>query len=817
MRSFLQDVRFALRVFAKSPGFTATAIITLALGIGANTAVFTVMRGLFYRPLPVAEPARVYSVLATDNETVESQFSYPVFGELRRRCNVFSDLSAWYSQPVHVGIPEQAERSQAGIVSGTYFSMLGVSPEIGRLFTEDDDVIPGGHPVVVVSYDMWQAHFGGDPGILGNDILLNGRIFAIVGVAARGFCGTTLGRPNELWVPTAMYDVIVPQWAWVDALHSAGFMTFQVMGRLAPSMTVEHARTQLTSVCQELQTEGLSNFPAGRLVPLAESTMGASGRADAIGYMRLVVATVGLVLLIAGANVGNMLMARTQDRRKELAVRRALGAGRWRMVRLLVTESVLLAIVGGGLGLLISTWVTDILLLLVPEGESLSHASIDLTLDAHIYAFTLGIAVLAGIALGLGPALQAAGLNLIPAIKGESGMSKHSWRWLNFSNLLVTSQVAVSLLLLASAGLLVQTFTNLRGVDPGFATDNLLLASFNLRRQSYDLPARQTFHERLLQRAGSLPGVVSVALAGAVPPHNRRSLDLRLEGHQSDSAPTATVACNIVSPTYFAAMRIPLVRGRVFDDQDTDSAPGVVVINATMARRYWGDSDSALGRLVHLGRRTLEVVGVIEDAKYHSLREEPQPFAFFSISQMDKFTSTITLVARTERDPISHISAIRAVVTELDPALPLFDVQTLDEHLGTAMSQERMLAWLSGVFSILAFVLTATGLFGVMSYAVTRRTREIGIRRAMGAQTSSVVCMILRHASSVTLVGITAGLAGTAATTQMLKTRLYGVPPTDIGTFVGAAFVLVIAALAACYIPARRATKVDPIVALRHE
>jgi len=816
MNALAHDIGYAFRTLLNRPGFTAIVVLTLALGIGANTAVFTVTKGVLLHSPPVAEPDRVFSVLgARDDGSVDSQYSYPTYLELRERCTAFSDLSVSCSQPAHVGTAEHAERLQTDLVSGNYFTMLGVLPAIGRLFTESDDVAPGGHPVAVLSYSSWMTRFAGDPAIAGKQITLNGRPFSVNGVAAKGFQGITLGRPIEIWVPAVMYDAMNPTWAQVDALHNRDFRTFGIIGRLAPDVPVQGARDQLTSISRELHNEGLSGFSGGKFISLLQSTIGMGQRAAVSTYMRLLFVIVGLVLLIACANVANMLMARTLDRRRELAIRGALGAGRWRITRQLLTESVVLAILGGGLGLVASTWITDLLVLLVPEGELLSRASIDLTLDTSVYVSTLGIAVVTGCALGLTPAVQAMSLNLVSTLKGQSDTGRSGRRWFTFPNVLVAGQVAVSLLLLVTAGLLVQTLANMRKTDPGFQPANTLLASVDLRRQGYDVPAQQAFQKRILQRVRALPGVVSVGLAGAVPPHNRASLDLSLRGVRGTVESSANVACNMVSPDYFSTMRIPLLAGRTFDDRDTEGEQNVAVINATMATKYWDNYGSALGQKFQLMGKTFDIVGIVEDSIYHDLREEFQPFTYFALSQVHMFVSTITMVTRTTDHPMAQVSALRSAVGELDPALPLFDIRTLDDHLGAAMSQERVLAWSSGVFSILALVLTGTGLFGVMSSVVSRRVREIGLRMAVGAQRGDVLRLVIKRGLSLVAAGLGIGLLLSLGSTRVLLSRLYEISPVDPATLLGVSLLLAAVALLACFIPALRATQVDPMVALR--
>jgi predicted permease len=669
----------------------------------------------------------------------------------------------------------------------------------------------------VLSHAAWQTRFRGDPAIVGEPLILNGRPFDIIGVAAQGFQGTTLGIPNELWVPAAMYNTMNPTWAMIDPLHSSYFRSFELIGRLKPGVPEDYARSQLTSVSEELHTEGVSAFTGARLIPVRDSTMGVSGRSEASGYMRLLLVIVGLVLLIACANVANMFVARAQYHRKEFAIRGALGAGRWRLMRQLITESLVFAVIGGAFGLIMSLWVADILLALMPETELLAHGSVDLSVDARVYAFTLGIALLAGIFLGAMATGQAVCRNLVPALKDQPDTLTGRRGALTLSNLLVSGQVATSLLLLVSAGLLLQTLTNMRRTNLGFDPDNLLLASFDLRRQGYTLQDRRSFHEQVLQRAGVLPGVVSVGLANAVPPHGKVALSLRLEGSQHDAEGIPDIYCNIVSPEYFPTMRIPVLRGRAFQHEDTHDTRGVIVVNATMAKKYWGDADSALGRVVHMADLTFDVIGVVGDGIYHTLRDQPRPLAYFPIAQLHKYTSTQTLIVRTTDHPMKVASTLRAVVRGLDPALPLFDIEVFDDRLSAAVSQERMLAWLSGVFSILALVLTATGLYGVMAYAVSRRVREIGIRRALGAQNGTILGMVLRRGLLVTGAGMVVGTAGALVATRGLQSRLHEIVATDPVTFAGALVVLSSVALLACYIPARRATKVDPMVALRCE
>ncbi|UCC30558.1 MAG: ABC transporter permease [Phycisphaerales bacterium] len=810
-----KDIRHGVRVLFKSPGFTTIAVVTLGLGIGANTAIFSLVDALLLQSLPIREPDRVVQVFGAENDRLISTHAYPSYIDQRDRCDAFSGLAMRSPAPAHVGTGDRAVRVQAALVSGNYFSVLGVVPAAGRLITPADDVMRGGHPVAVLGFDLWHRMYEADPTVIGTEITVNGFPFTVIGVTAEGFGGITM-RPTEIWAPVAMFDALKPQRAH-DSPHpldSRDTFWHYIVGRLASGRTIEQAEAQVNRVYAGLAAV----YPdiqcsKARLIPVNKAKMGITGRAVASDSARLLSIAVGLILLIACANVANLLTSRAQSRQREIAIRTAVGAGRGRVIRQLLTESLLLAMLGGATGLLIATWVGDLLLGLVPESALLSRQSVDLTLHGRVLCFTLIVSVLTAVVFGLIPALQTSCVDLVPALKASAGMTSPRRRRHSLRDFLVAGQVAVSLILLISAGLLVRTLSNLRKTEPGLDPDGVLLASVDMARQGYDEERGRIFYDRLIERVEAIPDVTSAALARLVPMHVEYQRRMIVEAHDSGAGRPPMIHFNTVSPTYFTTMRIPLLRGRVFGPQDTEFAPGVVVVNRALAERFW--NGNALGKHLSSQTESFEVVGVVADGKYHGLRESLLPFAYFSLAQ--SYRPTATLVARTVGDPMAVLPAVRAATRELDPMLPLFGVETLEDHLGAATSNERMAATLFGAFAVLAVALVVAGSYGVMSHGVSRRVQEIGLRMALGAQRGDVLRLVLVQGSQVIIVGIVVGLVATFGFTHFLRSRLFEVGAADPVTYIAVSFLLAAVTLLACYIPARRATKVDPMVALRNE
>ncbi|HXG68903.1 MAG TPA: ABC transporter permease [Blastocatellia bacterium] len=814
METLIQDLRFGIRRLLASPGFTFIAILSLALGIGANTAIFSLVNTILLRPLPVAQPEQVVAVNQVDlrNPSGFANFSYPNYVDFRDRNEVLSGMYAHRFVPLSLSRGGNNERVWGYLVSGNYFDVLGVSAFKGRLFSQEDDRAPGAHPVAVVSYGGWQRRFGSDPDLVGKTILLNGHTFTVIGIAPENFTGTELIFTPEIWVPMMMARQIEPGSNW---LERRGTGVLFAGGRLKPGVTAAQAEAALNVLSEQLAREypstnedkGIQLTPPGLIIPQFRNSV--------ISFAGVLMATVGLVLLIACANLANLLLARASARRKEIAIRLALGAGRLRLIRQLLTESVLLALMGGLVGLLLALWLVDLIAAFRPPIDF--PLTIALQVDYRVLGFTLLLSFATGVLFGLAPALQATKPDLVPALKDETGAA--GYRRSRLRNSLVVAQVALSLILLIAAGLIVRSLQHVQMIGPGFETERAIAMSVDPGLQGYTRERGQEFYRQLIERVEALPGVRSATLASYLPLGlNVNTNGIYIEGQPpTRGAETPEALTSNVGPRYFETMGIPLVAGREFTERDKPDAPLVAVVNETFARRFW-PGESAVGKRFSFSREGgpfMEIVGVAKDGKYFSLGEAPAMFAYISLSQVHE--SSATLVVRTAADPQSLVAAIRREIQQLDANLPVFDVKTLDEHMSLSLFPMRIGAAVVGSFGLLALTLAAIGIYGVMAYSVSRRTREIGIRMALGAERRDVLRMIVGQGMKLASVGMGIGLLGALALTRLMSSVLYGVSATDVMTFTIVTLMLTLIVLLACYIPARRATKVDPMIALRYE
>ena len=751
-----------------------------------------------------------------DDGSTTKLHSYPSYLDQREHNDVFTDLCASAFVPAHLGTSQRAVRVRSSLVTGNYFATLGVAPALGRLLDEQDDETPGGHPVAVLSFDLRQGQFQRDEDVIGREVTLNGRQFTVVGVAARGFRGTVLNRPVKVWTPMAMAGAMKPAWAAFNPLQHKGFFFLTIFGRLHPQLNLQQARERMSLTYRRLREMNDHTVAAAAgLRPVGGTTM--PDRDKITGFMQLLMITVALVLLIACANVANLLMVRADGRQREIAVRLAIGARRRDVVRLFLVESLLISAIGGLFALLASTWITEALLNMVPGFASLSAQSIDLGIDWRVLGFTLLVVMLTGLLFGLVPAIQASRPNLVRALRTDSGATGRGRRRFSLSGMLVIGQVAVTLTLLTCAGLFVRTLIAVRRIDPGFDAQNVLLASVDMARQGYKKARARNFYGELLRRAETMPGVASAALAVQVPIHGEDSLTFDIPGHESESGLPLSIRYNVVSREYFSTMRIPFLRGRLFAPADTEDSPRVAIVNREMATRFWPGGD-ALGGIIREpgpGGEPVRIVGIVADGKYHSLRESTLPFIYFPLTQV--YEPSVTLVARTAAEPMTLWPVLQQMVGELDVNLPLYDAETLEEHLGSAISRENMFARLLSAFGVLALLLFAVGLYGLMSYVVGRRTREYGIRMALGARRSHLLGMVLGHGLALITVGLAIGLILSLAASRAVSSMLYQTHAVDPLTYAGVLLMVVTVALLACYIPARRATRVDPMIALRYE
>jgi predicted permease len=802
------DARYAMRALGRSPLFTLTALLSLAIGIGATTAIVTVANTMLLRPPPgIGHPERLVHIGSTREGSGFDNFSYPNFVDLRAGATTFTAISAIQMEPRSLSLagPDGGEAVQGAVVSGNLFEVLEARPALGRFFLPEEDGAPGANPVVVLSHRFWRERFASDPSVVGRTIVLNGTPFTVVGVSAEGFIGPVAITP-DLWATVSSSQLLGEG---PSLLTCRGCVWMMAIGRLAPGAELTAAQAELATIFHRLQQEypqanekkGIRVMPAsvfpGRLRDMVRA------------FMALLLAVSGLVLLIASTNVAGMLLARAASRQREIAVRLALGATRGRLIRQLITESLLLFIVAGTAGVLLAQWLVRGLMSLVPRLPI--QLGLDPQIDWRVLTFALVISLVSGLLAGLVPALQGTTPELTAALKIDAG---GSGRKLRLRSGLLVAQIAFSTLLLITAGLFGRSLIEARGIDTGFDPDDVQLASMDLRLVNYDEATGLQFATSLLDRVRAVPGVQSAALTAMLPLAGGR---LGLGGLKAE-APEVTdrqdeAGWSVITPGYFETLRIPIVRGRAFTDADRDGSTPVIIINETFARRLWPTGD-ALGKIIHNGDIALTVVGVARDSKYQSLGEEPSNFVYVPLAQR-YFTRTVLMVRTTPG--ITVASPIRRIVAELEPALPILDQRSLVEHAATSLFPQRIALWVAGSLGIVAVFLALLGIYGVTAYGVVQRTREIGIRVALGAQRGSVLGLILRQ--GIVLAGIGVGIGALAAfgVTRLLRAVLVGVPPTDIAAFGGAALLLVIAALAASWIPARRAAAVDPMVALRSE
>ncbi len=826
MGNLWQDVRYAARMLAKAPAFTAVAILSLALGIGANSAIFGIMDAVLLKLLPVRSPEELVVVGWATARGSGYGFSHPLYEGLRKEGASLVDMAGHGSVALSLSAGGQSERVMGEIVSGNYFSMLGVQPIAGRLFTTDDDRTPGAHPVAVVSHGFWQRRFGGDPGLIGRQIVLNSHLFTVIGVTPPAFSGTEVGMAPEVRVPMMMQRQVEPGW---DALFRYDRTWLSVMGRLKPGVSRQQAEAGLDTAYRRALQAAVESFPANSRERLRNAFLeqrlrlveGSQGRSTLRTMMtqplEVLAAVVALVLLIACSNLAGLLLVRGAARQREISVRLALGASRGRLVRQLLTESLLLSLAGGVFGLLLAFWMGSVLPRFLPPAPF--PLRVDVTPDWRLIAFTFGVSVLTGILCGVLPAWQSTRPDLTSGLKAETAGSTGPARGrLVLRKILVVSQVALSLLLLAGAGLLIRTLRNLEALDPGFARERILMAALDPSMQGYKDPDTMAFYERLLERVAALPGVRSASLARAnVLGFGGMRRTMAVEGYQPRPDEDMNMHVNFVAPRYLETMGIRLLAGREFTAQDRAGAPRVAIVNETMARRYW-PGQNPVGRRVGTLPGSLpdiEVVGLSRDAKYRSLRQEVPPTVY--LSYLQERPGEMSLHVRAATDAGALTSAIRSEVQAMDRNMPIYNVRTMEQQVEASLAQERLMSVVTGFFAALALLLAGIGLYGVVAYSAARRTREIGIRMALGAQKASVVTLVLREGLRLVGIGLLIGLGAAVVATRFLSTLLYGVSPTDPATFAVVALILGAVALLAGWLPARRAARVDPASCLRYE
>ena len=816
-----QDVKYGARMLLKNPGVTIVVIIALALGIGANSAIFSVVNAVVLRPLPYEESDRLVFLNEKSAVLDEMSISYPNFTDWRNHNQTFEKIGVYNRGSYNLTGVGEAERILAAQMSADLFSVLRVNPLIGRVYNNEEDK-PGGTPVVVLSYALWQRRFGGQASVINQAITLNNKSYTIIGVMPE-----TYAYPSrvEMWVPVGQLS---DQPSWQSRGNHPGLYA---VARLKPGVTFEQAEADMNNVGANLEKQypDSNTGTRPRLRPLLEILV-----SDVRTALWVIFGAVGFVLLIACANIANLLLARASARKKEMAIRTAVGASRWRIARQLLTESILLSLIGGGIGLALARWGVDLILYMSPNAIPRSR---EIGLDLTVLAFTIGVSFLTGILFGLIPAIQAGEVDVHETLK-ETGRGTTGRQWLRSS--LVVVEVATTLVLLIGAGLMIRSFYLLQKVNPGFNHEHLTSFSVSLPQKKYSTEEqRGSFYNRLLENIRALPGVESTAAASGLPlGNNGWQTSFMIDGQPPPKREDVPLLeASLVTPDYFKAMNIPILRGRVFTDRDDRShlatadlsklteiersirAMNKIVIDEAFAQRYWPNED-AVGKRVKLGLDpddpVLEVIGVVGRVKMESLNQNSDRVqGYFAFNQVPQ--GGMTVIIKGASDPNQLISSVRNAVKEIDPDQPIYNPRTMDEIRAESVQGERLNLTLLSLFAGIALVLAIVGIYGVMSYSVTQRTHEIGIRMAIGARPGDVFKMILGHGMKLALIGVAIGLFGAFGLTRLMATMLFGVEPTDVPTFVSISVLLITIALLACYLPGRRATKVEPTVSLRYE
>jgi macrolide transport system ATP-binding/permease protein len=808
----LQDLRFGLRMLRRDPGFSILAMLCLTLGIGANAAVFSWVEGILFRPYPaVTHQERLFALTGTArNEDGHTLLSWPNFVDLRRNCTLFDSFFVSKITGTTLSIGDRAERTTGSIVSDNYFDAIGVRPILGRGFEPGEDVGRNAHPVTVISYQLWKGRFNGDPKIIGKTQRLDGVVHTIVGVAPQGFYGTFVGWGMQFWVPASMEEVFE---AGGYKLEDRDARWIEAFARLKPGVTPEQAQAEISSVAKRLEAD----YPAtnrGRSVKLWALWQTPFNNAGTLlPTLEIMLAVVVFVLLIACANVGNLLLVRSFARRHEMTVRLAIGAGRGRIVKQLFTEALILSAFGAAGGLLVAHWCRHALVLLFPaRGGVAMHLAGEI--DWRVLLLSAGVCLLATLLLGLVPAMQTSKIDLAGALKADSAgvVGSRGRAWVRSG--LVVVQVSLSFVLLVGAGLLIQSLQKIRGSSPGFSTHEVLFTGVDLVSAGYDAQRAQNFQDQLLDRVKVMPGVESATFARMTPLSygSFSSTPIAVDGFEVPSEERPTVEYNEVGPDYFATMGIPLVSGREFTRADDERAALVAIVNETMAARYWRGRNP-IGQRVQVKDRWMQVVGVAKDSKYHSIRETAKPF--FYVARRQNFSIGGALFIRTPLSPETVAAALAREVHALDASLSPYELISLQEQVDRSTSPQLVAVTLVGVLGALALLLAVIGLYGVMAYAVSQSTRELGLRMALGAGAANLVRLVLSRGLALMAGGVLLGAVVAAGLTRLLGNLLYHVSPHDPRAFGTAFAVMIIATLAACLIPAWRTTRTDPAEALR--
>jgi predicted permease len=814
MSSFWQDVRYSLRMIAKAPGYAAIAVLTLALGIGANTTIFSWINSTLLNPIPgLASPNEVVALSLGRGTDNPFPFTYPDFESMRDGQQSFVGITAANIAPMSLTGKGKPERVWGMVASANYFNLLGVRPILGRGFLPEEDNKPGGAPVAVISYRLWQTHLGANPDVVGQTLEINQHPYTIVGVTPAVFQGSQTGLRSEIWIPIMMEEQLMPQG---DLIHDHHYFWLTALGRLKPGVRPEQAQEEMTL---RLKREA-KNYPEEHkghdsvsVYPLWRNPFGANQFLSTLLPMLMTIA--GLVLLLACANVANLMLVRSVARRREIAIRLSLGANRWRLVRQLLVESLILALAGGLVAFAITFWTAGTFMKFIPKTDF--PISLGMRVDHTVLLATMVISVLTGVIFGILPALRASGEAPIAVLKEDTGSASGGMRKARLASALVVAQISLSLLLLICAGLFIRSFMSAQHINPGFNPHNVLIATYDLFTGGYSEARGVEFDRQLVAKLEAQPGIQSVALSSRVPlGFGGGSTAVNPEGYVSPANESMETQVAIVTPNYFQTLHIPLVKGRDFTPQDTKRSQRVVIVSETFVNRYWPNQE-ALGKQLNsdLTHEWFTVVGVARDSKVNGLNEKPTPFLY--LPQYQVYRATMIVLARTNGDPLAAGKTVEKTIHELSADLVVFDITSLELREQIASFGQRVAGTFVGAFGLLALVLAAVGIYGVTSYTTRQRTHEIGIRMTLGASKRDVLRLVLGHGLRLTLIGVILGLTASFALTRFLTSLLLGVTSTDALTFSSVALLLCAVALFACFIPARRAMRVDPMVALRYE
>lgn len=841
METLLNDLRYGAKMLWKSKGVTVVAVLSLAVGIGANTMIFSLVNSLLLRPRPVTKPEQLVELYTGEREHPYETTSYPSYLDFRARNDVFTGLAAYGISQFKLGGMNQVEQVWGETVSGNYFDVLGLQAYKGRTFAAEEDLVPGRDPVVVISYGLWQRRYNSDPALIGKTVTVNNQELTVIGIAPPQYKGMLRGLASEVWIPMMMMPLLEPKSG--QAMLSRQNRGLILVGRLKPDATLAQARARFDLLSREMQAAHPEEWRSMQersgavrelfvtVLPESETRVHPDMQSSIYAAAGLLVVIVNLVLVIACMNLASMLLTRALARRKEVAVRLALGASRWRIMRQLLTESVLLSLIAGAAGLVFAIWLLDLVLAFIPALPEGIRIALDLRLDWHVPVYAIAFSTLTGVLFGLAPALHSSKADVSTVLKDDSSGFSGSYRKSRLRMSLVVAQVAFSLLLLIGAGLVLRSLEKVRPTRLGFSSDNVLVAPVALDETQYgDRAKSQEFYRQLSERVSALPGVQAVSLVDGVPGgfmgRTRRSTEI--EGYQASAGEDMQIDFAIVGPHYFTNMKVPFVQGRDFDDRDRDGSPCVAIVNEAFEKRYFSGTGSSLGR--HLVKFTgepnapkqmCEIVGVIHDDQWQALEKVPRPFFFLALQQSDQ--KHMTLLVSSVGDPASLIFPVRRTIQELEPNMPVNDVQTLREYFSVLLYPFRLLGVVMGACGVMALLIATIGIYGVVSYSVAQRQREVGIRIALGALQKDILRMVVGQGMILVGYGLGAGLLLGLILTRVLTSSLFdtgllfGVSATDSLTFAGVTALLAFVALVACYVPARRATKVNLLMALRYE